>query len=674
MMFEFLTDSAHVQNLGWTLFHSIWQIVFVWIWLRLALKFAVKSSANFRYLIACAALGAAFALPCATFVWLENSNAANSNLASRTVAEQTNQLGEEILPTKNQAATNSNTQLTESQSNAGSLKSFENFTQDFSIYLNPILPLIAALWFGGASLFALRAIGGLRQLRRLRKDKTKPLDREQTANFKNLCERVGVWKTVEILESGLVSAPVVVGWLKPLILIPASALCGLTAQQLEAVLVHELMHVRRHDFLVNLMQTSVEIALFYHPCAWWISQEIRDLREFACDDATIKFYGEPLLYATALAQLETVRQTWRAQQSPQLVLAATGGKLMFRIKRILHKETEITRASSLWSAVVALGLISAFATALFSWSDSPTVNAESNLKSKKIAIGFVSIPPADRSDNPPQDSIATAQILIEKLKSHRVPAIGFLLGASVSDGEKLFPARAEIVRNWCDAGFEVGIGGYKHIWFYDTAFDDYVENAEKNERIAKQILAEKNLTLRYFSYPFLNTGKTVEDKTRFESWLKERGLQSIRYTFDNSEWMYSYAYDMARFDNDVELMRRIRREYTDYMAKMLVHYEAYSSEMFGRDIAQTMVLTPSRLVADTADEVFGMLEKNGYEFVSMTEAQSDAAYQTPETFANVKAGISWFERWTITQKKKLRDEPKVSELVEKTWAERKPGK
>ena len=230
------------------------------------------------------------------------------------------------------------------------------------------------------------------------------------------------------------------------------------------------------------------------------------------------------------------------------------------------------------------------------------------------------------------------------------------------------------MRNWRDAGFEIGIGGFKHIWFYDTAFDDYVQNVEKNERVAKQILAEKNLSPRYFSYPFLNTGKTVEDKMRFEIWLKERGLRSVKYTFDNSEWMYSYAYDLARFDNDVELMRRIRREYTDYMAKMLVHYEAYSSEMFGRDIAQTMVLTPSRLVADTADEVLGMLEKNGYEFVSMDDAQADEAYQTPETFANVKAGISWFERWTITQKKKLREEPKVSDFIDKTWAERRPGK
>jgi peptidoglycan/xylan/chitin deacetylase (PgdA/CDA1 family) len=317
--------------------------------------------------------------------------------------------------------------------------------------------------------------------------------------------------------------------------------------------------------------------------------------------------------------------------------------------------------------------------AVFSFNQTAIVNGQKKTAGKRLAVGFVSIPPTDRTANAPKDADATARLLIEKLKSHKVPAIGFLQGAMVSDGEKLYPVRANIARLWRDAGFEVGIGGFKHIWFYDTPYDEYVANVEKNERIARKILGEKNLPLRYFSYPFLNTGKTAEDRSRFEAWLAERGITPVKYTVDNQEWMFSYAYDMARNDNDLGRMTEIRVAFVRYMGEMFDHYEAYSQEMFGRDIAQTLVLTPSRLVSDSADEFFGMLEKRGYRFVSMEEALSDEAYKTEENFVNTrerigKSGISWFERWSISQGKKLREEPKVDAEVEKTWTQRNAKK
>jgi hypothetical protein len=120
-------------------------------------------------------------------------------------------------------------------------------------------------------------------------------------------------------------------------------------------------------------------------------------------------------------------------------------------------------------------------------------------------------------------------------------------------------------------------------------------------------------------------------------------------------------------------MNKIRAAFLEYMSKMFDHYEAYSSEMFGRDINQTMVLTPSRLVADSADDLFAMIEKRGYKFVSMDEALSDEAYRTEETFVG-EWGISWFERWAKAQGRKLRDEPKVNADVQKIWDENKSKK
>lgn len=126
---------------------------------------------------------------------------------------------------------------------------------------------------------------------------------------------------------------------------------------------------------------------------------------------------------------------------------------------------------------------------------------------------------------------------------------------------------------------------------------------------------------------------------------------------------------MARNDNDINTMKEVRDAYLRYIEKMFEHYEAYSTEMFGRDIPQTMVLTPSRLITDTADEFFGMAAKRGYTFVTIDEAQRDPAYKTAENLAG-EAGISWFERWTMAQGKKLRDEPRVDAHVWRTWETR----
>jgi hypothetical protein len=419
------------------------------------------------------------------------------------------------------------------------------------------------------------------------------------------------------------------------------------------------------------MQSFVEILFFYHPCVWWISAVIRREREFACDDAVTEMFENPhTVYASALANLEEIRRLTR-KKTPSFLMAASGGKLMQRINRILEKNTERQNPKqSLWSASLAFLLISAVVLSVF-WTDSSfEVNAQSKARDKKMAIGFVSIPPLDRMGNAPKDADATARLVIAKLEQYKIPAIGFVQGGLISDGEKLYPIRANIVRLWRDAGLEIGIGGYKHIWFYDTPYEDYVTNVEKNEKIVRQILAEKNLPLRYFSYPFLNTGKTAEDREKFENWLDGRGLRPVKYTFDNQEWMYSYAYDAARKDNDVNTMNEIRTEFIDYMTKMLTHFESYSLEIFGREIAQTLVLTPSRLVVDSADELFGTFRKRGYTFVSIDEAQTDEAYLTADDYAG-KAGVSWFERWQLAQGKKLRPEPEVSKFIADVWDNRK---
>ena len=122
--------------------------------------------------------------------------------------------------------------------------------------------------------------------------------------------------------------------MKPVVLLPASALAGLTPQQLEAILAHELAHIRRHDYLVNLLQTLVETLLFYHPAVWWLSRRIRIERENCCDDLAVSLCGDPCTYARALADLEALRGPARS-----LAMAANGGSLLQRVRRLLGAPT-----------------------------------------------------------------------------------------------------------------------------------------------------------------------------------------------------------------------------------------------------------------------------------------------------------------------------------------------
>src|SRR5205823_6807755 len=136
-----------------------------------------------------------------------------------------------------------------------------------------------------------------------------------------------------VAESALVEVPTLVGWLWPVILLPASAISGLAPAELEAILVHELAHVRRHDYLINLLQTGVETILFYHPAIWWLSRRVRQEREHCCDDIAVSLCGDPIAYARALSTMEELRA------SPRWAIAAHGGSLIVRIRRIVARPT-----------------------------------------------------------------------------------------------------------------------------------------------------------------------------------------------------------------------------------------------------------------------------------------------------------------------------------------------
>ena len=222
------------------------------------------------------------------------------------------------------------------------------------------LPVLVRIWLAGVLLLTLRSLGGWILAQRLKIWKTAPAAAHLQEAARRLRERLGMRRAVRILNSAVAQAPAAVGWLRPVVLLPFSTLTVLTPEQLEMVLAHELAHVRRHDYLVNLVQTAVETLLFYHPAVWWISGRLRDEREHCCDDLAVSACGNPVGYANALAALESA-----VSHRPSLVVAADGGSLLHRIRRLVHRESGRADAPPAWLgalipvAIILIAIVSA---------------------------------------------------------------------------------------------------------------------------------------------------------------------------------------------------------------------------------------------------------------------------------------------------------------------------
>src|SRR6185369_7883872 len=180
------------------------------------------------------------------------------------------------------------------------------------------------------TVLSLRLIVQWLRARRLATENAQPACEPWLAMARRLSVALSVRHAVRLLESTAVQVPAVVGLVRPVILLPANTLTGLLPGQLEMILAHELAHIRRHDFLVNLLQAAVETLLFYHPAVWWISRQVRIERENCCDDLAVGVCGDPLQYARALTRLEELRGETLA-----LAVSARGGLLLHRIRRVV---------------------------------------------------------------------------------------------------------------------------------------------------------------------------------------------------------------------------------------------------------------------------------------------------------------------------------------------------
>lgn len=310
-MTHFLLSPAVLDPLGLVLMHFLWQGLML-----MALAWALMAmcrSAQARYTIAVGALALMLAAPAITFLVVRPRSSAGAwpLAGSSTAAHQVSRTVVRLL-----AVGNALTSAVPSPRHMPRPRA--------DLYL-----LLAEAWLAGVIFFSLRAAGGMLALARLRRREVQPLSADLLEMCLDLQRRLGVTRVIRYCESRLLEAPAVIGWFRPVVLLPITALTGLSPEQLAAVVAHELAHIRRLDAFVNLFQAAAEILLFYHPAMWWVSGRIRAERENCCDDTAVGVYGGAANYARALVMMEE----WR--RSPVLVLAANQGSLRARVLRLI---------------------------------------------------------------------------------------------------------------------------------------------------------------------------------------------------------------------------------------------------------------------------------------------------------------------------------------------------
>ncbi|MGO8745879.1 MAG: M56 family metallopeptidase [Thermoguttaceae bacterium] len=342
-MLAFLAQSAWVDRIGWALVHSLWQfalVALVAIGLQRVLR---RRPATTRYRAFLAAMCVMVAVPVATWFspWsavvpavavtfrpvekpedilvLQHASPSQhpGGMMARAAvpAESPEELAVNLPPEPERSEP-----ATIGQASPLSLVQRR---------VQPWLPEIVLFWFAGVLAAAFRPLLSCYTVRRLRTMGISPIAGALHGVLERTAKRLGLDRAVEMLQSTLVKTPVVVGYLRPAVLLPLCVVTGLPETQLELILAHELAHIRRHDYLVNLLQTLIETLFFYHPAVWWLSRQVRNERENCCDDVAMATVANRAEYGRALLAIEELRAT-----STALSLGAGGGSLLARVRRI----------------------------------------------------------------------------------------------------------------------------------------------------------------------------------------------------------------------------------------------------------------------------------------------------------------------------------------------------
>ena len=289
---------------------------------------------------------------------------------------------------------------------------------------------------------------------------------------------------------------------------------------------------------------------------------------------------------------------------------------------------------------------------------------------RKIAITFDDLPAVSVPAGETCDFVAlkanTAKLLAT-LTARAIPVVGFVNEGRIC--KRLGPeALPSLLNMWLDAGAELGNHTFSHVDIDATTVEAYEADIVRGEAVTSKLLSERGRTLRYFRYPFLNTGKNQDTKTAIDSFLAKRGYTAAPVTIGSNEWMFAAIYADAKQRGDHASMKLVTDAYVPYMQRVLSYFEHASSRLFGHEISQVILLHDNALNADALDQLIAMLQSRGYRFVTLAEALQDPAYRTPDDYLG-SDGFSCLLRWAQAEKMLMAPRPPEPPVIRKLYAQ-----
>lgn len=337
-MNQWLSESA-IRAICWTLIHSLWQGLILAALAGILVLFTRKHTAAFRYNMLAGLFFVFMGVVVFTFVRefnLPASGHTTGNLVQVPVQQQINQLS---LP----------------EDPGIEVYQGEGYIARFTGYFNQHASLFVAIWFLIFMAKSVKLMSGLIYIQRIKQTKVLSPGEYWTNRMRELAAMLNVKVPVRLLESGLVKVPLVAGFLKPFILVPVGLIANLPAEQVEAILLHELAHIRRRDFMVNLVQSFAEILFFFNPAVLWLSSLLREEREHCCDDMAIAVTHSKTGYIHALVSF----QEYQLESNTPYAMAFPGKKdqLLNRVKRIIDNSNKTLNRAERSFLVLCFSLI-----------------------------------------------------------------------------------------------------------------------------------------------------------------------------------------------------------------------------------------------------------------------------------------------------------------------------
>ncbi|MEW5922940.1 MAG: M56 family metallopeptidase [Candidatus Zixiibacteriota bacterium] len=304
----------YIRTVTTILIHSLWQGILIGLLTAIVLFLIKSDNAKIRYAVSCSAMAVAIIAVAATAIFVLSDRFAPTRQTSGVTSDQIN------------AGNSTDTGVT-----TGVPASATDISSSNRWWQHPLFrQYIFMIWFAGVMMFSINHLFGWRRARGLARRGTCPAPPEWQTRFDILRDELRINRIVTFLGSSLVKVPCVIGWMKPVVLVPVSMFTSLSPSEIEMILVHELAHVQRFDVLINIVQTTRETLLFFNPAIWWISRQIRIERENCCDDKAITRTGNRLGYARALTNLEELKMI-----QTNFGTALAGTPLERRIRRIV---------------------------------------------------------------------------------------------------------------------------------------------------------------------------------------------------------------------------------------------------------------------------------------------------------------------------------------------------